>query len=321
MRGHVKEPGSLKQAPTHRTPAATVASVCICTRRRPDGLRRLLQSLVRQRAAPPFEVVVVDNDPAASAQAMAESMQADLNLRYVCEPAPGLAAARNRSLQEARGDFLAFIDDDEEADETWLATHHRVLQVTRADVTGGPTRYIFDDQVPQAVRLCRLFNRPVTAEGSALPWYRISTGNAYVRRSALPHPTRPFLNHFGATGGEDVDCFKRMADAGARLVAAGEHATVSEYREFARARYAWVVRRALRNGGNLADLQWRNLPRRDRLRLAGRSLRLFLRDARQARRLARSNQLAFVEKTIDAAEHAGRVLCVAGYRYPEYAQR
>lgn len=296
-------------------------SVCLCTLKRTEGLRRLLDSLSRQRNAPPFEVIVVDHDPAASARPIAASFAPCLNLRYVTESKPGLAAVRNRSVSEARGTFLAFADDDEVVSETWLATLHRVQEQTGAAVVVGPQRFSFDPRVPRAIRECRTFFRAPLPEGSTVPWYRASTGNAYVRRAALPDPVAPFQEHYATTGGEDVDCFKSIADAGHPMVAAGPGAEVTEYRDYSRACYAWVMRRSLRNGGNLADLQWRQATRRERLQLGFRALFKGLSDYRQARRVAPINALAFVERSIDAGEQLGRFLSVLGYRYHEYRAR
>ena len=311
----------LAQVLSDRAPEPVRISVCLCTLHRTEGLRRLLESLAGQVDAPPFEVVVVDHDPAASARPVAELFSTRLRVRYFVEAAPGLAAIRNRSVREARGAFLAFADDDEVVAETWLATLHRVQLQTDAAVVVGPQQFEFDPRVPRAIRECRIFQRYPIPEGSDLPWYRAFTGNAYVRHDAMPHPEAPFQAHYGTTGGEDVACFKAMADSGRRMVAAGPGAAVTEYRDYARARYAWVVRRGLRNGGNLADMQWAHASRRERLRLGLRSFGQALKDFRQARRVASINALAFVEKTIDGSEQLGRFLSVLGYRYPEYGSR
>ena len=298
-----------------------IASICVCTYRRPEGLRRLLESFTRQIDAPPFEVVIVDNDPAQSAREVAESFRDRLSVRYLNDPAPCLATIRNRSIQEARGAFLAFADDDEEVVDTWLGAHHRVLLQTGAVAASGPVRYEFDERVPPGIRQCRLFKRPDVPAGRDLPWFWAFTGNAYVRRSALPDQRQPFREHYGSTGGEDVDCFKKMVDAGGRLVMSGPAAMVIEYREYDRARYVWVLRRALRNGGNLADMQWAHETRRAKFILALRSLKQGLAQAWRARPLAKTDSQAFVEQSIDASVNFGRFLSVFGYRYPEYGAR
>ena len=300
----------------------TIASVCICTCRRPEGLRRLLASLAAQRDAPDFDVVVVDNDQQALGRDVALLFQGPLTITYVHDPDSCLAGARNRSVQSAQGRYLAFIDDDEEAPPTWLQTLHRVMVNHEADVVGGTADVIFAPNVPQAVRNCRIFRRRnFPAEGLMLPWYLTFTGNAYVRRSALPDPIAPFAITFGATGGEDVDCFKKIHETGGRIIAAGSGACVTEFREYERANFWWVVRRSVRNGGNLADMQWRECSGFKKAGLAALSLKQAIAHGWRACLLSRKDAEAFVEKTIDAGEQLGRMLSVFGYRYPEYGSR
>ena len=93
-------------------------SVVICTRERPDDLSRALQAVAALRPAP-FEVIVIDNAPATGAtrDVVARAPIA----RYVREDRRGLDAARNRALHEARGDVVAFTDDDAVPEPEWLA--------------------------------------------------------------------------------------------------------------------------------------------------------------------------------------------------------
>jgi glycosyltransferase involved in cell wall biosynthesis len=96
-------------------------TVVLCTRDRPAGLRRTLQALSLQRY-PDFEVLVVDNASATDeAHGVAESFAGVMPSRYVREPRPGLSWARNRGIEAAHADVLAFIDDDEIPDPHWLA--------------------------------------------------------------------------------------------------------------------------------------------------------------------------------------------------------
>ncbi|MHB1005740.1 MAG: glycosyltransferase family 2 protein [Chloroflexota bacterium] len=96
-------------------------SVVISTRDRPDLLARCLPSLLAQDY-PHFELVVVDNAP--KTEATAELFKRDYahlaQVRYVREERPGLARARNRGVREARGEIVAFTDDDAVADRHWL---------------------------------------------------------------------------------------------------------------------------------------------------------------------------------------------------------
>jgi GT2 family glycosyltransferase len=94
--------------------AAPFISVVICTRERPDRLEACLRSLDRQQY-PRFEVVVVDNAPPGAAARVPRRH------RYVAEPRAGLSWARNAGIAAASGDIIAFLDDDEEPDDHWLA--------------------------------------------------------------------------------------------------------------------------------------------------------------------------------------------------------
>ncbi|WP_431997627.1 glycosyltransferase [Streptomyces fungicidicus] len=95
------------------------ASVVVATRERAGQLARALDSLLAQDH-PRFEVVVVDNAPVTGGtRELVERKYAE-RVRYVCEPVPGLAVAHNRGLALARGEVVAFTDDDVVADPRWL---------------------------------------------------------------------------------------------------------------------------------------------------------------------------------------------------------
>ncbi len=102
-------------------PSMTIA---ICTHDRPDGVRRLLESIrVARRACPPMDrgldILVVDNAPSdAATRDLCAS--AGTEVRYVMEPRKGLNFGRNRAVQEASGTYLAFLDDDVVVDRHWL---------------------------------------------------------------------------------------------------------------------------------------------------------------------------------------------------------
>ena len=96
-------------------------TVVICTRDRPAGLRRTLESLTAQDY-PAFRVLVVDNAPTTGeTRRAAEEYRDRLSLDYLVEPRPGLSRARNRALAEVRTSLVAWLDDDAAADRFWLA--------------------------------------------------------------------------------------------------------------------------------------------------------------------------------------------------------
>ncbi len=106
---------------------ATGLTVVVCTRRRTDGLARLLSSLRRQ-SDPGFSLVVVDNDREDGGTAGVVERAGLPGIRLVREPRPGLSRARNRGLAEVATELVAWIDDDEVADVRWVEAIKRGFQ-------------------------------------------------------------------------------------------------------------------------------------------------------------------------------------------------
>jgi O-antigen biosynthesis protein len=100
---------------------APFASIVIATRERPDGLAATLDTVLALEY-PRFEIIVVDNaNTTDRTRSLLELHYADVpNLSYVREPLPGLAVAHNRGLTMARGEIVAFTDDDVVVDSLWL---------------------------------------------------------------------------------------------------------------------------------------------------------------------------------------------------------
>jgi O-antigen biosynthesis protein len=103
--------------PDFQGPAPTV-TVVVCSRDRAGDLARCLESL-NQLDYGPLDILVVDNAPSHDAT---ERLVRDHHpqARYVCEPRPGLDWARNRGIAEARGEIIAFTDDDVIVDAGWV---------------------------------------------------------------------------------------------------------------------------------------------------------------------------------------------------------
>jgi succinoglycan biosynthesis protein ExoM len=233
-------------------------TVCIATHKRHRGLEKLLGSLASQEGAPPFDIIVVDNDREKSAEPVVLHYRGKIPLTYLVEPVRGIARARNRAVATSRSPFLAFIDDDEWAAPQWLAALHREHNRFAADVVIGRVEFEFDPEVSKLVRHCGLFDPSPLPDGAIVPWYRTRTSNAFVRRDALPDSEAPFSTRFDLIGGEDVHLFKRMIESQARVVASAS-AVVFEYRPVGRANSAWIFRRALRNGGTAVELMWNTM--------------------------------------------------------------
>jgi len=126
-------------------------SVVVCTRNQSGYLRKVLGSL-RAQALPreAFEVIVVDNGSTDATRPAAESFRDMGNLRYVHDPVVGLSHARNTGWRKARGEIVAYLDDDAVARPDWLARlrdAYRTLR-PRPACAGGPIRPIWEIEKP-----------------------------------------------------------------------------------------------------------------------------------------------------------------------------
>lgn len=230
-------------------PAPIRVSVVIPTLGRPQSLDRAIRSVLAQSSVEGFELVVVDNDPAASARSVLDAFGpgASVAVRYVAAPQPGVSNARNAGVATARGELIAFLDDDQSAPPGWL---ERLLGTQReldADVVFGPVRAA----LPAGVRrhrafLERFFGRTGPAADGLIPGYH-GCGNCLISRAALPHPTAPFCASRNRSGGEDDLLFQAMQARVARFAWAAD-AWVTEHVPDSRARLAYVLRRAFTYG-------------------------------------------------------------------------
>src|SRR6478736_3671995 len=192
-------------------------SVCICTFKRPEMLRRLLEAVGQQRVETglTFSIVVVDNDETRSAEAVAVDFArtTSIPVSYHCETRRNIAFARNLTIAHASGDFIAFIDDDEFPVRDWLSLLFKTCQGQKVAGVLGPVRPHFDQPPPAWILQGRFCERPEYPTGTVMSWKECRTGNVLFRKNILPSDAPPFSPQFG-NGGEDVDFFMRMSALG-----------------------------------------------------------------------------------------------------------
>lgn len=124
-------------------------SVVICTHNRADWLRGAIDSVLGQGVPDAeYELLVVDNRSTDGTRALCESYAGHPSFRFVYEPELGLCHARNRGWREARGEHVAYLDDDAVAEPGWLtAIGQAFASEPRAGVVGGKVEPIWE--VPQ----------------------------------------------------------------------------------------------------------------------------------------------------------------------------
>jgi len=146
----------------------TSVSVIIPVHNRVDFIPRVLDS-VYQQSRLPDEIIVVDDGSSDATQEMILKSYPDVN--YVFQDNTGVSSARNRGIRLARGNWLAFLDSDDEwlpeklekqiaaieknrsiyifhSDEVWIRNGKRINQQVKHKKQGG---HIFQNCLPLCV--------------------------------------------------------------------------------------------------------------------------------------------------------------------------
>lgn len=223
--------------------------IAILTYRRPDDLRVALPAFVAQAEQVEADVrlLVVDNDPEGSAAEYVTGF-ADSRLRYVNERRPGIAAARNRALDEAsQADLLIFVDDDERPSEGWLGAMLQAHADFRATCVVGPVVSDFAAELEPWVAAGRFFDRRRMATGTLVTV--AATNNLLLDMVQVRRDGVRFDEAFGLSGGSDTLFTRSLVRHGARMVWCDE-AVVVDMVPTERLTRRWVLHRARRIGNS-----------------------------------------------------------------------
>jgi succinoglycan biosynthesis protein ExoM len=227
-------------------------SVCICTYKRPRLLRHALHELSHQETKGrfTFSIVVADNDRMESARQVVSEFRSTSNIEttYCVEPEQNIALARNRALANAKGDFVAFLDDDEFPARDWLLTLVKACHEQGVDGVLGPVLPFFEQEPPSWLVRGKFCVRSGHKTGTVLDWPDTRTGNVVFRRRILAGMKEPFRRRFG-NGGEDDDFFRRMMAEG-RVFGWCNEAVVHEVVPPERWKRSYILKRALLRGQN-----------------------------------------------------------------------
>ncbi|WP_262965915.1 glycosyltransferase family 2 protein [Methylobacter psychrophilus] len=241
-------------------------SVCILTYKRPAMLDRCLQELQnQQRGKFNFSIVVVDNDSNQSAKAIVDDWRkrSSVEIHYHVESEQNISLARNKAVANSSGDLIAFIDDDEFPENTWLNNLYLTWVSTTSDGVLGPVIPHFAIKPPQWLTKSGLLERTSFITGMVLKAEYTRTGNLLFDRKILDGDESPFDPQFGRSGGEDSDFFRRMIGKGHVFVWCNE-ANVYETVPLERFTRTYLIKRALLRG--VSEARLRSIPRREVLK-------------------------------------------------------
>ncbi len=225
-------------------------SVVIPTYRRPDGLARAIQSVLQQADIDDrsVELLVVDNDPDGSGQKALERFpDPRIPIRYIHEPSPGVANARNAAIANIRSQLVAFLDDDQSAPGHWLARLLSTYDACQAAVVFGPVvTELPDSSLKHEAYLKAFFARTGPDESGLIDDF-FGCGNSLLDMAQMPQDGPLFDIKANETGGEDDFLFSRLQDSG-RTFGWAADAEVFEHVPLNRATLSYTLRRTFAYG-------------------------------------------------------------------------
>jgi glycosyltransferase involved in cell wall biosynthesis len=203
-------------------------TVAICTWNRCELLRKTLEQMTALvvPAGVGYELLIINNSCTDATDAVVAEFMDRLPIRMVVEAEPGLSAARNRSIAEARFDWILFTDDDVLVDPQWLASFAAAVERhPDVSVAGGPIEPWFPiapdrtlaEVFPELERgFCGLDHD--LPEGEVGPDRPVWGANFAIRRSALGDLR--FNTHVGKRLplGDDTDFVRRTYEREGRVL-------------------------------------------------------------------------------------------------------
>jgi glycosyltransferase involved in cell wall biosynthesis len=158
------------------------------------------------------------------------------------EPRQNIALARNKAIENAVGDFVAFIDDDEYPTHRWLTVLFTTCIQYDVDGVLGPVKPQFDEEPPKWLIKGKFYERPTYPTGFVIDWRKGRTGNVLFKKRLFADGEEPFRSAFHT--GEDQDFFRRMIEKGHSFIWCNE-AVAYEVIPPTRWKRTFMLRRAL----------------------------------------------------------------------------
>ena len=234
-------------------------SVAICTYNRADRLILALEALCQQSLESQFfEVLVVDNASTDETQKVCTDYQEQLsNLRYIYEPVQGLSKARNTALEQARGEYISYLDDDAIPCQTWVEEIRNTFQTAKPTPVGvgGPIYPLWEMGQPEWMQEEMNFLFTILDYGDEPHWLKFPRfpfgANMSYQRQVLCQ-VGGFHENLGRKGGSLLSCEeyllnKTLTRQGGRFYY-NPQASVQHWIPKERSRSEWVIRRSYWQG-------------------------------------------------------------------------
>jgi succinoglycan biosynthesis protein ExoM len=226
-----------------------------------------IRSLLAQQGIAPseIEIIVADDDPSLSAQEVVRDLAttALIPVRYVECAARNISICRNTCLKNSKGDWIAFIDDDQVAEPTWLQRMLSAADEFGADAVKSYVRGVCPLATPDWIRAGAPYTYDYGETGTEIRFAH--TCGILFRRDFPGARELLFDATLGRTGGEDSEFFLRFRELGGKIISC-RSAVASEIVSMERVTPRYLQRRCRRHGHIQGRILFTNEP------LVGRSL-------------------------------------------------
>lgn len=248
-------------------PERATVTVVLCTHNRSDRLVGSCESVLRERCDRELlELIVVDSASTDDTPSVIESIARRFPrlCRGLRVDAPGLSRARNAGIAAAKGDVVAFLDDDAWARPGWVAALVEAFEATGADAVGGPVSARLEGSLPawfcgSMLPYLSVWER--APERRELEWPELPRGTNMAFRRSTFEEWGGFVEDLGRRGRnlascEEIELFVRLARGGRRIVYEPE-AIVEHELPAARLSKRYMRRRFRAQGASEAVMHWR----------------------------------------------------------------
>ncbi len=203
-------------------------SVIVPSYNRSESLKDTLQGLGRQKTSLHYEIIVVDNNSTDGTKEVVREFQGNFKapLYYLFESRQGISYARNAGMRKARGELIAFLDDDTLPSPEWLTSFWRCFQEEEADLVAGKVELLWFSERPEW--LSEILMKPLVTLDYGEKRFQIHAkekrilGANFAFRRSLADRVGFFREDLGRRGnsligGEDSEWFGRLIQEKAKV--------------------------------------------------------------------------------------------------------
>jgi len=231
-------------------------SVVVCTYNRANLLRKALHSLAGQTLDEPlYEVLIINNNSTDNTRIVAEEfVRLNKNFRLLNENKQGLSHARNRGWKEAKGEIIAFLDDDAVACGKWLKSYIDVFESHNPGCAGGKIEIEWEIERPKwlsdhYLKFLGYLDISETAQFLRKP--SLYGGNFAIRKSTLKE-LNGFNTEFGRgksdlAGNEEIELQNRLINIG-KTVYYNPDSIIYHFASSSRLKLSWFIKRSYWQG-------------------------------------------------------------------------